>query len=162
MDRVNIIAGRVLEGDDPARHLSIYRDNLLRAVDLLAPEGIRIDIEAVNPTNVTGSLLPVPQSAVEIIEQVGREWIDLQFDVFHTVQVDMDPSATFLELIDYVGHMQFADAPERHEPGTGSVVWADVFQTIQNSRYEGWLSAEYRPSAATRESLGWISEYFSP
>jgi len=59
-------------------------------------------------------------------------------------------------LLPWIGHMQFADNPGRHEPGTGEIHFASVFAAMDRLGYDGWMSAEYRPSTATEKSLGWL------
>jgi len=56
-----------------------------------------------------------------------------------------------------IRHVQFADAPGRHEPGTGAVPIAACFAQLDALGYEGWTAAEYRPSKATPETLGWMA-----
>jgi hydroxypyruvate isomerase len=53
--------------------------------------------------------------------------------------------------------VQFADAPGRHEPGTGTVDIAACFARLDALGYEGFTSAEYRPSKRTEETLAWMA-----
>jgi hydroxypyruvate isomerase len=57
-----------------------------------------------------------------------------------------------------IGHIQFADNPGRHQPGTGEINFAFLFEHLRRIGYPGWVSAEYRPSRTTTESLGWMRE----
>jgi len=59
-------------------------------------------------------------------------------------------------LLPWIGHIQFADNPGRHEPGTGEINFSNVFAAIDAMGYDGWVSAEYRPTGATGDSLGWF------
>jgi hydroxypyruvate isomerase len=67
-----------------------------------------------------------------------------------------DLAATLTQLLPRIGHIQFADVPGRHEPGTGKLDFAKLFAHIDAIGYRGWVSAEYRPSGETENSLGWL------
>ena len=58
-----------------------------------------------------------------------------------------------------IGHVQIADAPDRHEPGTGEIDFRYVLGELAAAGYDGAIGLEYRPSGRTEDSLGWISEY---
>ena len=59
-------------------------------------------------------------------------------------------------LMPRIGHIQFADPPGRHEPGTGELNWPVLFTAIDRLGYRGWTSAEYFPTGNTADSLGWM------
>ena len=61
-----------------------------------------------------------------------------------------------------IGHLQFADAPGRGEPGTGEINFSFVFETLDRIGYDGWVGAEYRPSTATETTLAWLEAYRAP
>jgi hydroxypyruvate isomerase len=62
-------------------------------------------------------------------------------------------------LLPYIAHMQVADTPGRHEPGTGEVNWPFVFKAIDDAGYRGWIGCEYRPAGDTVAGLGWFQPY---
>jgi hydroxypyruvate isomerase len=53
----------------------------------------------------------------------------------------------------YVGQYHFADAPGRHEPGTGEINFRNVFKAIYDLGYEGFATAEYHPTDSSFEDL---------
>ena len=61
------------------------------------------------------------------------------------------------EILPRIGHIQFADHPGRHEPGTGTIDYPAVFAALDRLGYDGWAAAEYRPSRVTEETLGWMA-----
>ena len=63
---------------------------------------------------------------------------------------------TFLRLKDRIAHIQIADTPGRHEPGTGEINYANMFRALESAGYEGWIGCEYRPKTTTIEGLGWM------
>lgn len=50
-------------------------------------------------------------------------------------------------------HVQIADWPGRHEPGTGSMDFLSLFNMLQQRDYSGWVGCEYqsRKSASGRK-----------
>jgi hydroxypyruvate isomerase len=56
-----------------------------------------------------------------------------------------------------IDHMQLADAPGRHEPGTGAIDYRSLFDLIDRVGYAGWIGCEYNPLTSTGQSLGWMS-----
>ena len=65
-------------------------------------------------------------------------------------------TSTLLERMPLIGHIQIADSPNRHEPGTGEINYPYIFQAIDDGGYDGWVSLEYKPSADTASSLDWL------
>ena len=63
---------------------------------------------------------------------------------------------TYMRLKDRIAHIQIADTPGRHEPGTGEINYANVFRALESAGYEGWIGCEYRPKTTTIEGLGWM------
>jgi hydroxypyruvate isomerase len=57
-----------------------------------------------------------------------------------------------------IKHMQIADTPGRHEPGTGEINYRHLFRFIDEIGYDGWLGCEYNPAAGTDAGLGWRQE----
>jgi hydroxypyruvate isomerase len=66
---------------------------------------------------------------------------------------------TISQLADRIGHIQLADNPGRHEPGTGEINWKNLFKAIDETGYQGWIGCEYIPAAGTEAGLGWLATY---
>ena len=81
----------------------------------------------------------------------------LQYDFYHMHRMGDDLAATLKHLMPRIGHIQFADAPGRNEPGTGVIDFARLFAHIDAIGYAGWVAAEYRPKESTAESLAWTA-----
>jgi len=63
---------------------------------------------------------------------------------------------TMTHLRERIGHVQVADSPDRHEPGTGEINFPYVLKQLDATGYEGYVGLEYRPSGPTEASFGWI------
>ena len=57
------------------------------------------------------------------------------------------------------GHIQFADVPARGQPESGTMNFEQLFISIEQSNYEGWVGAEYKPAGSTLKSLEWFAKY---
>jgi hydroxypyruvate isomerase len=55
-----------------------------------------------------------------------------------------------------IGHAQIADAPGRHEPGTGNLPIERYLERIAGTGYDGWVGLEYVPSGPSAESFAWL------
>jgi hydroxypyruvate isomerase len=67
-----------------------------------------------------------------------------------------DLVADYQRMLPRIAHIQVADMPGRHEPGSGTIDYGAVFAAIEASKYGGWVGAEYVPAAGTRAGLGWM------
>ena len=73
-------------------------------------------------------------------------------------RIEPDLVAAIRRAGDLIGHVQFADNPGRHEPGTGALDFAAAFSALRAVRYDGAAAAEYRPAGRTEDGLGWLEE----
>ena len=58
-----------------------------------------------------------------------------------------------------IAHIQLADNPGRHEPGTGEINFPFLYNHLDHIGYSGWVGAEYKPKAGTEAGLGWFREF---
>ncbi|MGI9253621.1 MAG: TIM barrel protein, partial [Thermomicrobiales bacterium] len=74
----------------------------------------------------------------------------------HAQRMEGNLVRTITERIGQIGHIQIADSPDRHQPGTGEINYPFVFDAIDAAGYDGWVSCEYNPLGRTEESLAWM------
>jgi hydroxypyruvate isomerase len=55
-----------------------------------------------------------------------------------------------------IRHLQLADTPGRHEPGTGEINYPFLFRLLDELGYRGWIGCEYVPSTTTENSFSWL------
>jgi hydroxypyruvate isomerase len=154
---VNVLAGRTAPADRSGA-LRRLTDNLALAAELLGEVNARPLLEVLNPVNAPDYCVSDFESAAAILD-AGDARVGLQFDVYHAAMLGLDPAQAFTQQLSRIRHVQFADHPHRHEPGTGSLDFTGIFATIRASGYDGWVGAEYHPIAATTAGLEWIREY---
>lgn len=155
--RVNCLAGVASPDDDPRLLEQTLVSNLRYAARECGKAGLDLVIEPINDRDVPGYFVPRSPRAAEVIASVGEDNFGLQLDLYHAATMG-DDCATLLEaLLPVIRHIQFADAPGRGEPGTGQLALQSLFELIDRLGYAGWVSAEYRPSMPTTETLQWFA-----
>ncbi len=155
--RLNCLAGLKPAGLDEDLAWQTLADNVSWAAGRLAESGITLCLEAINSrVDMPGFVLDTSARVMALIESLDADNVRLQYDLYHMQIMEGDLIRTLECLLPWIGHIQFADNPGRHEPGTGEIHFPNVFAAIDSLDYDGWVSAEYRPSDTTGASLGWL------
>ena len=134
--------------------------NLAWAADRVRAVGGMILVEAVNVVENPSYLLPRAADAAHVVESArnaGHQNVGLLADVYHWALAGDDPGQLLRRYAALVSHVQVADAPGRHEPGTGSIRFAQVWQALHEIEYGGLVAAEYRPEGVTAHGLSWMN-----
>jgi len=152
---VNVLAGRAAPAER-ATCRALLIEHLSLASGLLAARGARALLEAINPLDVADYCVDDFALACRVLDACTAP-VGLQFDIYHAARMGLDPLKAFEAVRSRVAHVQFADCPGRHEPGSGTLDFAELFRAIEASGYAGWLGAEYRPSRDTAATLHWLA-----
>ena len=152
--RLNCLAGIALESMERSRQTLI--ENLRFAAFALQRAGIELVMEAVNTRDVPGFFVSTTRSALALLNDAGCDNLRLQYDIYHAQVMEGDLAHTLSELLPKIGHIQLADNPGRHEPGTGEINFPFLFRHLDNLGYPGWVGCEYLPLTATSAGLEWI------
>jgi hydroxypyruvate isomerase len=158
--RIHVMAG--LRPDDAAVSVcrGVFIDNLLQAADLCVAEGIQLMIEPINTRiDVPGYLIDTTASAVDCIRRAARPNIRLQYDVYHMQIMEGDLARSIERLLPVIGHIQIADNPGRHEPGTGEIHFPWLLARLDALGYDGYVGCEYNPVDATVAGLAWAKPW---
>lgn len=155
-DRIHCMAGLRPPGlaDDEVQ--ATYVANLRYAAAALARAGLTLLVEAINPRDMPGYWLTSSRQAFETMREVGAPNVKFQYDAYHLHLVEGDLAGTLDRHLGDIGHVQIADAPGRHEPGTGEIDLAFLLRHLDALGYRGWVGCEYRPLGATTAGLGWL------
>ncbi|ATO36165.1 hydroxypyruvate isomerase [Geobacillus thermodenitrificans] len=136
-----------------------YLRRLDEAATTLAAHGLTVTIEPINPFDMPGYFLTNIEEAAAIIRELGRPNVKLQYDVYHMARLGFDVAATFAAYEPLIAHVQFADHPGRHEPGTGVLPYDEIFSFLQECGYDGVVGLEYIPARESSESFAWYDAY---
>jgi len=157
--RLHIMAGLKPEGVAHDTLTAVYGANLAYAAEECAKVGVKPIIEPINHRDIPGFFLNTTDQAAAIIAAVGPEKLGMQFDLYHCQITEGDVVKRVEKHLPLIAHMQVADTPGRHEPGTGEVNWPFVFKTIDALGFRGWIGCEYRPAGETLAGLSWFTPY---
>ena len=159
---VNVLPGCCFETDFINQYMETFTSNLGHAADVFLNKGIKVLFEAVNTKDRPGFLIHNSKQLVQVLEELKHSNVYLQYDIYHMHSMGEDYLAFLSRYLEKIGHIQFADSPGRHEPGTGQIDFDNLFSEIDDCGYKGWLGAEYRPTRLTRDSLDWFDLYSQP
>ncbi|MBL7249554.1 hydroxypyruvate isomerase family protein [Alloalcanivorax sp. C16-2] len=156
--RLHAMAGIPGDDMDRARARDTLIANLAFAAERCAERGRVLTLEPINSRlDMPGYLIDTPASALAVIRAVDRPSLRLQYDLYHARVMGEDLFASLAACMPWIEHVQFADCPGRHQPGTGTLPLAALLAHLDALGYGGWASAEYRPSGATEEGLDWLA-----
>lgn len=159
--RLNCLSGVAPAGvpEDELRETLI--ENLRFAAGELKRAGLALMLEACNTRTVPGFFVSTSRRALEIMDAVGADNLYFQYDIFHMQIMEGDLAATIERLLPRIGHLQLADVPARHEPGTGEINYEFLLAHIDRLGYDGWIGCEYNPKGDTVRGLAWAKPYLA-
>lgn len=157
--QLNCPAGIVPPDADPAACLQVLAANLRLAAGRLAAQGIRLQLEPVNRRDTPGAIVATTADYEAVAARVGSPNLFLQYDFYHMQIMQGDLVPGFLRLQSRINHLQVADTPGRHEPGTGEINYGFVLGQVAKAGYAGWIGLEYAPASTAAQGLGWMHSH---
>ena len=138
------------------------RENVLRclkaAAVLAVKENVNIVVEPLNSIDRIGYCMPYAKPILEILRQINCPNIKMLYDIYHQSMMNDFSIDEIWRNIDLIGHFHVADAPGRHEPGTGRINYPFIFRQIQNMPYHGYIGLEYRATKADEKTIDFFKE----
>ncbi|MEY8877335.1 MAG: hydroxypyruvate isomerase [Leptothrix sp. (in: b-proteobacteria)] len=154
--QLNCLAGIAPAGVAPERLRATLVDNLRHAAAQLDSAGLRLLVEPINTFDIPGFFVNRSDQALAILDEVGADNAFLQFDCYHAQRMEGELAGTLQRQLARIGHVQIADNPGRHEPGTGEIDHGFLMAHLDRIGYRGWVGAEYKPAGLTEDGLGWL------
>jgi hydroxypyruvate isomerase len=158
---LHCMAGVMPSGVERGALHAAYLANLRYAAHRLEREGMRLLIEPLSSRTVAGCFLTGSAQAACILEELGADNAFIQYDFFHMQIMEGNLAATVERLLPRIGHIQLADVPGRHEPGSGEINFDFLLAHVDRLGYSGWVGCEYNPRGDTLEGLKWARPYLS-
>ncbi|MBM3851921.1 MAG: hydroxypyruvate isomerase [Verrucomicrobia bacterium] len=159
--RLNCLAGKRVPGRSDAEHWQVLVENVRFAADALRPLGLELLVEAINHFDIPGFFLNRTEQVARLLDEAGRANVRIQYDLYHAQREEGELTATLRRHFARIGHIQIADNPGRHQPGTGEINFPFVFRQLDELGYPGFVGLEYVPTPDTGGSLGWLREFGS-
>jgi hydroxypyruvate isomerase len=156
--QLNCLAGKPGDGTTDAQARTTLVANLRYAAAQLKAAGLQLLIEPINNFDVPEFWLNRTELAVSVLDEVGADNAFVQYDVYHAQRYEGELAATISKHLDRIGHIQVADNPGRHEPGTGEINYTFLFQHLDRIGYRGHIGCEYKPAGSTEAGLGWLEQ----
>ena len=154
--QLNCLAGKAPAGVDAAVLRRTFVENLRFAAAALKMAKLRLLIEPINPFDIPGFYLNRTDQAIAILDEVGADNAFVQYDIYHAQVMEGDLARTLERHLPAIGHIQLADNPGRHEPGTGEINYPFLLSLLDRLGYAGWVGCEYKPLTTTEAGLGWL------
>lgn len=156
----NALYGKRVPGVDPAEQDSLAVENLAFAARTVSDLGGIVLVEPQTRADNVGYPLHTAADVVAVLDRVRRRTgaanLCLLADVYHLARNGDDVPHVLAAYLDRIGHVQIADQPGRHQPGTGELDIPALLDQLDRSGYTGYVVAEYVPLGPSAETFGWI------
>lgn len=154
--RLNVLSGILPEGLDRRQGQETAVSNLTELSGAAQSEGITLMVEPINDHDWPGYAIPTMADALAVVRTVDHPNVALQFDAYHVATGGDDILACLEESIESIRHVQIADVPGRHQPGTGTLPLGHFLTRLDELGYGGAVGLEYIPAGDTAEALAWL------
>ncbi|GIE34498.1 hydroxypyruvate isomerase [Actinoplanes italicus] len=129
--------------------------NLAFAAETVARIGGTVLVEPVS--GPFPYLLRTAADVIAVLDRVRAERgvrnLEFLADLYHLTVNGDDLSKVLAEHVERIGHVQIADAPGRHEPGTGGIDIDGHLSRLEQAGYRGRVGLEY---VATEPGFAWL------
>ena len=157
--QLNCLAGKAPAAVDPLLMRNTLVANLQFAAQALQQANLRLLVEPINSFDIPGFYLSRTAQALSILDEVHAPNAFVQYDIYHAQRMERELAATLSQNLARIGHIQLADNPGRHEPGTGEINYPFLFAHLDRIGYSGWIGCEYKPATTTTAGLGWVKHF---
>ncbi len=137
-------------------------ENVLKCLNAAKPicekENVTLIIEPLNDIDRQGYSMPYAKPVFKLLKKVNSPNIKMLYDIYHQNMMDDFSMEDIRENTELIGHFHVADAPGRHEPGTGNVDYIKILKEISELPYDGYIGLEYRATKSDGETFGFLRE----
>ncbi len=157
--QLNCLAGKTPAGTSGELLQQTLVDNLRHAARRLAAEDLRLLVEPINTIDIPGFFVSRTEQALRLLDRVEAPNLFLQYDIYHAQRMEGELAATLQQHLPRIAHVQLADNPGRHEPGTGEIHFDYLLRHLDRIGYAGWVGCEYKPATTTEAGLRWLDAF---
>lgn len=156
---LNCLSGLAVDGVAPDTQWQTLVENYRFAAEQAESAGVLQLVEPINTFDMPGFMVSSTSQGLKLMNDVGHKNLKLQYDVYHMQRMEGELIGTMKANLESIAHIQIADNPGRHQPGTGEINYPFVLGQIDQMGYEGWVSLEYVPDGTTEDTLGWLRDW---
>jgi hydroxypyruvate isomerase len=154
--KLNALAGIVPAGVSHEDATNVATSNLRWAAPLIEDAGLILMVEQINGVDMPAYLLDTVDKAAGLVQATGSDSVRLQLDQYHVAMSGGNAIEELRRYAPLVRHVQIADVPGRHQPGTGEQPIEAFLDELDRMGYDGFVGLEYRPEGTTEDSLSWL------
>lgn len=148
------MAGNRIAGKSDQEQWTSLVESCRRAADRAARAGITLIVEPLNTkVNHKGYFLENCSDGVRLMREVDHPNVRLLYDLYHEHVQTGDATAMLEAALPFVKVFHVADSPGRHDPGTGTMKYSEIYRAIQKLGYQGHIAMEYLPAGPAAPSL---------
>jgi hydroxypyruvate isomerase len=160
--KLHLMAGKLPPEADRVLWTETLVENVRFAADTVVGAGIEVLLEPINTrVDIPGYFYDTTSETLAVLEAAQRLNVKLLYDIYHMQIMEGDLARTMERLLPRIGHIQLADNPGRHEPGTGEINYPWLLSHLDRLGYVGWVGCEYKPLASSVAGLGWAQPYLN-
>ncbi|MCX6071535.1 MAG: TIM barrel protein [Chloroflexi bacterium] len=148
--------GASIPGISPEVQTACIVENLVHAARQAEQTDILLTIEPLSPAFASDYFLTSSAQALDIVHSVNHPLVKFQFDTFHLQITEGNLIHTLRENMDAIGHIQFADAPGRTEPGQGELNFQNIARAADEAGYRSYIGLEYVPVSRGAATFDWV------
>lgn len=154
-----VVVNHYTELSDTVKICSMY-DTLLACAQIAEQRDINMNLEALNIiTDHVGNYLQTTRMGAEMCRLIGSKRLRILFDIYHMQLNEGNLCGNIRDYFDQIGHVHVADAPGRHEPGTGEINYRKIFSLLAELGYQERIGFELFPLTTTSEAVKAINSY---
>ncbi|MBN1318397.1 MAG: TIM barrel protein [Anaerolineales bacterium] len=154
--QLNCLAGNLENGYIRNEQLACAEQNLKWLHPLLEENDLILNIEQLSSLSSPNYIFCSPDELFNFVNNIDLARINVQLDLFHAQLNGGNLTNTLRNNKSRIKHIQIADAPDRHQPGTGEINYRYIFSQLEEMGYEGYVSLEYIPKGGEVDSLSWL------
>lgn len=138
-------------------------ENIVECLKAAAPivekENVTLVVEPLNDIDRKNYFLPRSREVFEILKRVNSPNIKILLDLYHEQLMAGNLMNTIRENLPFIGHIHVADAPGRHEPGTGEINYKSIFELLKELEYENYVGFEFRSTIDSESLIKFMGGY---
>lgn len=155
--KIHCMSGLLPEGMEYSRAKEVFMENIQYAAGQLSQHQLTLLIEPINNFDVPSYFLSNIHEAAKMIDEINLPNLKLQYDFYHIQRLHGNLLSNFQQYANIIGHVQLADVPGRHEPGTGEIHYRNIFSFLDEIGYDGYIGLEYTPKTTSETSFAWLT-----